>query len=96
MAEIREQALAAWNEVKMLDDAEAKADCMKKLMELVLEQEDPSLLLPEFVARLLEFRDDPGRPVRENVAECVLSLTFFFAIVLFRRVASVEVHVTCL
>ena len=68
MAEIRAQALALLNEVKMQDDAGAKADCLKRMMELVLEQ-DPSLLLPEFVPCLLEFQADAGSAVRENVAE---------------------------
>ena len=68
MAEIRAHALALLNEVKMQDDASAKADCLKRTMELVLEQ-DPASLLPEFVPCLLEFQTDPGSPVRENVAE---------------------------
>ncbi|KAG0579987.1 hypothetical protein KC19_4G140500 [Ceratodon purpureus] len=70
MAEIRAQALALLNEVKMQDDAGAKADCLKRMMELVLEQ-DPSLLLPEFVPCLLEFQADAGSAVRENVAEMI-------------------------
>lgn len=68
MAEIRAHALALLNEVKMQDEASVKADCLKRMMEVVLEQ-DPSSLLPEFVPFLLEFQADVSSPVRENVAE---------------------------
>ncbi|KAK9124505.1 hypothetical protein Sjap_014107 [Stephania japonica] len=69
-----EEVSSLFNSFKFAIDVPSKLDCVRRLKEALLKRN--SLLLPDFIHRLLELQSDRSSPVRKALAEYEFSISF--------------------